>query len=72
MKTIITVSLTLLSLASCGNTEAKKSQSKFKFYHADTNAQITNSDALSQAMQENKACRLDLSTGECSQYVTNH
>lgn len=72
MKTIITISLTLLSLVSCSNTETEKKVSKFKFYHADTNAEIINSDALSQAMQSNKAYRLDLNTGECSQYVTNH
>lgn len=68
MKTIISISIALISLVSCSKSAELKQADRYKFFHADTNQEFIFSSSMSKSIQDGKCYRLDLKTGECSQY----
>lgn len=63
----ITTTLMIFTLVSCGGNK-KVNETKYEFYHADTNEKLTTHSEIINAMQKDKVFRLDIKNGECTKY----
>lgn len=70
MKTITTI-LMIFTLVSCGKNKVndnKVNDTKYEFYHADTNEKLITHSEIINAMQKDKVFRLDIKNNECTKY----
>lgn len=68
MKTLILSIVICITAISCGKSETKSQPQRYKFLHSDTNKEFMTGAGMTEAIQQGKCYRLDLKTGECSQY----